>query len=261
MLGNFPACNAETRKWEGGDVNHKDDPGGLTSRGVTWKAGAAHRKRLGLPPKGVTKWTDEEVTKFYITEFWQPIRGDMLPPGVDLSAYDFGVNSGVTRSAKKLQAVVGSKPDGDIGPKTLDAISARDATSIIIKLNDARLGFMRSLTIWSTFGKGWARRVAGIRAKSLEMVASSADIRDIAAEDDKKSKVEDAKAAGGGVGSAGTITAGGVDATTTPDSSIWITVALYGVGVLLILATLYFVGRAIAHRLNRDAALAVADQE
>lgn len=261
MIGNFPACLAITRKWEGGDVNHPKDPGGLTSRGVTQARGAAYRKKRRLSYKSVTEWTDGEVDEFYRLEFWYPVRGDQLPAGVDLSTWDYGVNSGTSRSVKKLQKVVGVAQDGKIGTITLDAIAARDPAAIVVAHCDARLTFLRGLSIWSTFGKGWARRVADIRSEALKMAGlNKTDMKDVAREDEVKARVEDAKTGGAVVGGASS-TAGGIsDSTPAMDMPLWMTVAFYGVGALLLLLAVYFVGRAIAHRLNADAAIAAAQE-
>src|SRR6516165_7677378 len=49
---------------------------------------------------------------------------DALPPGVDLSVFDMGVNAGIWRSVRLLQQALGftgEEMDGSIGPETLAA--------------------------------------------------------------------------------------------------------------------------------------------
>jgi lysozyme family protein len=82
--------------------------------------------------------------------------------------FDFAVNSGVSRAAKYLQAVLGAAQDGQIGAKTLAAITS--PTNTINALCDRRMSFLRNLKTFLTFGKGWTRRVQGVRAHALEMV-------------------------------------------------------------------------------------------
>ena len=75
--------------------------------------------------------------------------------------FDYAVNSGVSRAAKTLQAVVGVTQDGQIGPQTIQATKAYVALAVTNK----RLAFMQSLSIWSTFGKGWSARIADVKAQ------------------------------------------------------------------------------------------------
>jgi len=70
------------------------------------------------------------------------------------------VNSGVTAAIKTLQRTVGETADGKLGPKTLQAIQSMPGSRFVARFNGARLLFMTELGTWSTFGKGWARRVA-----------------------------------------------------------------------------------------------------
>ena len=66
-------------------------------------------------------WSDlsVDVASLYKTEYWDKVRGDDLPSGVDWAAFDWAVNSGSKRPAKAIQRIVGAKQDGAIGPKTL----------------------------------------------------------------------------------------------------------------------------------------------
>jgi lysozyme family protein len=43
---------------------------------------------------------------------------------------------------------------------TLAAVSAVDPLKLILGFNSERLMFMTNLSTWSSFGKGWARRIA-----------------------------------------------------------------------------------------------------
>ena len=39
---------------------------------------------------------------------------------------------------------------------------------------DARLAFLKNLSIWDTFGRGWQRRVDGVRAYGLQLASGAA---------------------------------------------------------------------------------------
>ena len=92
-----------------------------------------------------------------------------MPLGLDYAVFDFAVNSGVGRASKYLQAVLGVAQDGQIGARTLAAIQSPKAT--INALCDRRMSFLRNLRTFLTFGKGWTRRVSGVRSKALDMAS------------------------------------------------------------------------------------------
>ena len=64
------------------------------------------------------------------------------------------------QAIKFLQRAVGVQDDGKVGPATLGAIRDRDPMTVIAMFNAERLAFMTGLGTWSSFGRGWARRVA-----------------------------------------------------------------------------------------------------
>lgn len=258
MVGNFAVCYKITRVWEGGDVNHPKDPGGLTSRGVTQRTGAAYRKRKGLPPKSVTAWTEGEVHAFYRSEFWYPIMGDNLPKGVDLSVYDFGVNSGTRRSVQHIQRIVGVKPDGVVGTQeTLPAIrefmTKFGAAELIKRHCASRLGFLQSLNIWKTFGKGWGRRVADIRANALAMVLTQEEL----VAEAKKSEITANKSVTTGAAS-GTVGVGGGAVVDTVTGTDWALIASLGLFVVIVTAAFIF---AVTRVQQSDAIIKVATKE
>ena len=113
--------------------------------------------------------TPETVKPFYKAMYWDKIKGDDLPSGVDYAAYDLAVNSGVGRAAKYLQQIAGVPADGVIGRVSLEAIKSCNAEEMVDSICDRRLDFLKALPTWETFGKGWGRRVAEVEAKAAEM--------------------------------------------------------------------------------------------
>lgn len=113
--------------------------------------------------------SDEEVERIYRDGYWEPVRGDDLPPGLDLVAFDAAVNSGVSRGAKWLQKALGAPEDGMIGPETLEAAKTADRLLVINSACIYRLNFLRSLSHWDTFGRGWQRRVDSVREVAQRM--------------------------------------------------------------------------------------------
>jgi lysozyme family protein len=117
------------------------------------------------------KISDEQIATVYRKFYWDAVAGAELPDGIDYAVFDFAVNSGPGRAAKYLQAVVGATEDGRIGPATLGAVKARPAGVVIDGLCDARLAFLKRLSTWPTFRRGWSDRVGSVRAEALLLSA------------------------------------------------------------------------------------------
>lgn len=161
MKENFPIALPWTLAHEGGWSNHPDDPGGATMRGITQRTFNGFLARKGLPSRSVRSITPDEIMEIYKFQYWDALRCDDLPPGLDYAVFDFGVNSGVARAAKFLQRVVGARQDSIVGEETISKSLQADPTFIIEKLCADRMAFLRRLKTWKTFGKGWTRRVIG----------------------------------------------------------------------------------------------------
>lgn len=175
MKENFPEALAAVLVHEGGYVDHKDDPGGATNKGITHRTYRAWLAKNGLPTsKNVRHITDEEVAAIYKAQYWDAIKGDDLPSGVDYAVFDFAVNSGPARAAKFLQRIVGSGVDGVIGLQTLRSVSERAPKDIVLMLCQNRLAWLKKLRHWPTFGKGWSRRVNEVQAKAVRLTGKGA---------------------------------------------------------------------------------------
>lgn len=158
MKENFDSSFDRVLKHEGGFVNHPKDPGGMTNLGVTKASWEAFLNR-DVTEAEMRALTPASVKPFYKAMYWDKLKCDDLPSGVDYAAYDFAVNSGVGRAAKYLQRIAGVKEDGVIGRMSVDAICAYDPSQMVDDLCDMRLNFLRSLSNFSTFGRGWESRV------------------------------------------------------------------------------------------------------
>lgn len=113
----------------------------------------------------------DDLRTIYRRDYWDKVRGDDLPAGLDLVAFDGAVNSGPAQSAKWLQRAIGVKDDGRIGAGTIEAALASDVRAVIGDALDKRLGMLRRLKTWPTFGRGWQSRVDDIRARALAAAA------------------------------------------------------------------------------------------
>jgi len=170
MDANFFKSLDMVLKHEGGFVDHPEDPGGATNKGITHKT---YSDFLGRPLEDVDELKnipDEHVQLIYKQGYWDKVKGDELPSGVDFCIFDWAVNSGPSRAAKALQKAVMAAQDGAIGPKTLEAVKEYSAEDIIEAVTKEREAFYRSLRTFNTFGKGWLRRNKETRDFALDMV-------------------------------------------------------------------------------------------
>lgn len=152
---------------EGGYSNVRTDRGGPTKYGVTHATLAAHRGVRAVTAAQVKAMSRQEAEDIYRRSYWPQCGGDILPPGLDYAAFDFGVNSGPSRAVKTLQKVLGVREDGHVGEQTLAAARRfpGGVTALIRAYCDARMVFLRSLTNPKTGfpvnGRGWSIRVTG----------------------------------------------------------------------------------------------------
>ncbi|KMO09765.1 putative peptidoglycan-binding domain-containing protein, partial [Methylobacterium indicum] len=100
--------------------------------------------------------------------------GDALPAGLGYALFDFAVNSGPKRAVIGLQRALKVADDGALGPLTLAAVAKHKPADLIDPLCDGRLAFLRDLSTWPRFGKGWARRVEEVRKAALAMATETA---------------------------------------------------------------------------------------
>lgn len=159
---------------EGGYCNDAGDPGGPTKWGIIYDDLIQWR---GLPRTAskasriaaVQAVTKDEAAAIYRAKYWDALRCDDMPAGVDYAVFDYGVNSGIRRAARVLQRIVGAKADGVVGGMTLAAVARTEPETIIDELSEERLGFLQRLRTWRIFGKGWKRRVVHVHADALLM--------------------------------------------------------------------------------------------
>lgn len=248
--GNFPACLKVTLSHEGGWSDHPSDPGGATMKGVT--IGRYRQYYPNATKADLRNISNDMLERIYHDDYWKPVRGDDLQYGVDLAVFDFGVNSGPSRAAKYLQAVVSAKQDGVIGPETLKASILAGGKYVIQKLCARRLSFVQGLKTWGVFGKGWARRIADVEAKAVAMwlakggALSPLDRQELAEEATKADNKASNQGAGAGTSGAG----GGAIAVAEPS---WIGFVVLG---LMIAAAVFLI---LKSRQNKERARAYTE--
>lgn len=162
---NFPGILRWVLVHEGGYVNHPKDPGGATNKGVTQRVYDSWRRARNLSVQSVREIRDNEVEAIYRTQYWDAVRGDDLPSGVNYAVFDFAVNSGPKRAIRFLQREIGVADDGVIGNVTLGALrDVKDMADLVRRFCAARMEWLKTLSTFSTFGRGWSKRVMGVRS-------------------------------------------------------------------------------------------------
>ena len=154
---------------EGGYVNHPKDPGGETNMGVTKRV---YEDFGGT--KDMKELTREDVEPIYKKNYWDRVKGDDLPEGLDLCIFDFAVNAGPGRAAKFIQRLVNTTVDGGIGPNTLkcinDHVEHYGVSTTIDQYQSERQNYYEGLSTFETFGRGWTRRVDEVTEKAKEWI-------------------------------------------------------------------------------------------
>ena len=149
---------------EGGYSADPKDPGNWTGGrpGVGKLLGTKYGIAANTyPDLDIKALTLDQAKAIYRRDWWDKIHADQLPGAVAFQLWDFAVNAGITRAVISLQRAVGVADDGKLGPRTLAAVNAMPVPDVLARFNAERLEFYASLSTWPTYGKGWARRVAG----------------------------------------------------------------------------------------------------
>ena len=165
MEKNFSAALAHVLNSEVGFQDDPKDAGnklpdgrqGCTNLGVTqstWESFVGHP----VSREDMKRLTEERVARLYRHKYWDAVKADELPDGVDYLVFDFAVNAGPGRAIKLLQSVVGVPEDGAIGPKTLKAVESITPATVIQTYTEAKEEFYRSLNAFKVYGKGWLAR-------------------------------------------------------------------------------------------------------
>lgn len=165
---------AFTLRWEGGYVNHPNDPGGATNFGVTQAVYNRYRRSNGLRARSVRWIKTFEVEQIYRADYWEAAQCDRMPPLIAFCHFDWTVNTGRGRSIRHLQGVVGAKADGVWGPRSqaalLSAVEERGQLQVAEDYLDRRKRYYEWLGAkprFSVFRTGWMRRLNSLRAEIL----------------------------------------------------------------------------------------------
>lgn len=138
---------------EGNYVNDPQDPGGETKFGIS---------KRSYPNLDIKSLTLDSVKPIYLADFWNKLRCDDLPDAIRHFVFDTGVQCGEDWAAMSVQRAVGALPDGNIGPRTLAEVKARDPNQILRLIFVDRAFHYASDPNVRRFGRGWFARLFDI---------------------------------------------------------------------------------------------------
>lgn len=168
MKANFEACMAEVFKHEGGYVNDPHDPGGETNLGIS---------KRSYPKEDIRNMTRARAAQIYRRDFWDKLRCDELPDGLDLVEFDAAVNSGPSRGAKWLQQALGVAADGKVGMATIGAAKNTYAPAAVMRAIGFRRAFLKTLPTWERYKNGWNKRLDSVEAVASAMAGHDVPVR------------------------------------------------------------------------------------
>ena len=161
-MGDFHRCISLILGEEGGIANHRKDPGGLTNYGISQRSD---------PTLNIAALTLDDAKAIYRRDYWNPIRGDELPSGLDLTLFDSAINQGPVTAIQLLQHALQIKADGRLGPITL-AASFKAMPDLLDDFDAERALRYEFNRNEETFGRGWYRRLLRINRRAWARAVS-----------------------------------------------------------------------------------------
>ena len=163
-MAEFKEYAPKLRRIEGGFVNHPQDEGGPTYMGVTldtFKSIYGQDKTIqDLKAMDPDKCWDAIMK----TNYWDKCNADLIDnQSVAEILVDWCVNSGMV-GLRKVQELVGARPDGIAGPITLSLINTANQEVLFSRIKAARQQFYINIVNKSpskkVFMNGWTNRLA-----------------------------------------------------------------------------------------------------
>lgn len=184
-----------TLRWEGGFVDHPDDPGGATNHGVSlrWLKGlevsiADIDGDGDVDAEDIRALTIDQARDLFADRFWHGLSLDEFPPAVSIAVFDAAVNSGPRPAFRFLQRALnlcGStlEEDGIFGPASRaelvrHAMPPNGPLLLVNGVNWARIKLMTTLAQrkneagrqpMQVFLPGWTNRVHALTEEIWRM--------------------------------------------------------------------------------------------
>lgn len=153
-------------KWEGGFSNNPADRGGATNKGVTL---TTFQQFYGTDKTANDLRTMTESQWMYIfkTGYWDRWQADRIVSQSLANILVDWVWASGSHGITRPQKILGVKPDGIVGEKTLAALNARPPEPLFQQIKAARIAFVegivRSNPSQKIFLRGWKNRIYDLK--------------------------------------------------------------------------------------------------
>lgn len=156
-----------------------------TNKGVIWGTYVTYKKRKGQTPSATEfiNMSDAVWKDIYKTLFWDSVKADSInSQGVAEILVEAVWGGGLKPMVRELQTYLNAKGanlviDGKIGNNTINALNKiintkQEEEALIKKLTQHRLEYLRSLSDWGKYSKGWTSRVLAMQDRAIELITS-----------------------------------------------------------------------------------------
>lgn len=167
-----------TLEWEGGQVDHVDDLGGRTNRGITQATYDAWRDSQNKPRADVYRLSQFEAIRIYQSRYWQlGALSEQLDDALEIVHFDTCVMHGVWGGVIFLQELFALWQDAIYGPKTKAALLANNSFATALKYCDNRIAYryrrVKEDPSQKVFLQGWLRRDRALKDYCLRIKSCS----------------------------------------------------------------------------------------
>lgn len=154
-----------------------ENTGDWSVYGIRQKPYDEWTRKKGKQYQDVRTLQPKQRSEYFSDSYYKGPKINKLPEGISELVMDYGITSHPTTAIKSMQAVIGAKTDGKIGPKTIsklnNTIKEQGITNVQNELLDARLAHYQYLSRvkpeqYGRYFKGWYNRVESLRPKVEE---------------------------------------------------------------------------------------------
>lgn len=173
-MANINLYFPKQQKWEGGFVNHPNDPGGATNRGVTlstWRALGYDKDGDGdIDAQDIRLLSESDAKKVLKVAYWDRWKADAITNqsvAETLVEWVWGSGKWGIIIPQRILKVV---QDGQVGMRTIAAVNSADAETLWNEIKTAKLTYIDLIIKQNpkleVFKKGWLNRIEDFKYKN-----------------------------------------------------------------------------------------------